>query len=228
MAQPPIVVHLPGRVPYRQAWAWQRAHAADVRAGRAGEALAILEHPPVYTRGRRSDPAHLLAAPERLAAQGIEVVDVDRGGDVTYHGPGQLVAYPILNLRRRGTYPISFVRALERTIVATLDELGVPGQPQPGKPGVWVGDDKIASLGVHVSGGVSTHGIAINVDPDLAAFDAIVACGLHDAGVTSVARYCGAAPDPDVAREAFLRAFANTFEVDMVNAEREIAMAHGH
>ncbi len=227
MAAAPIVVHRPGRVPYREAWAWQQAYADEVRAARAPEALAVLEHPAVYTCGRRSDPANLLAPLEELASQGIEVVDVDRGGDVTYHGPGQLVAYPILNLRSHEMYPISFVRTLERTIVATLDELGVPGEPHPGRPGVWVGDDKIASLGVHVSGGVSTHGISINVDPDLAAFNGIVACGLHDAGVTSVARCRGVAPDPDVAREVFVEAFAETFEVDLVEAEREMVMAHG-
>ena len=226
MAALPIAVYRLGVVSYREAWAWQQARAAEVRARRASEALVVVEHASVITCGRSSDPAHLLAAPEQLEAAGIEVVDVDRGGDVTYHGPGQLVAYPILNLRKRGMYPISFVRALERTIVATLAELGVPSELCAGRPGVWVGKDKIASLGVHLSGGVTTHGISINIDPDLTAFEAIVSCGLHDAGVTSVARYCGIAPGADVAKETFVSAFARTFEVDLVDAERELVMVH--
>ena len=177
---------------------------------------------------RRSDPAHLLASPERLAADGIEVVDVDRGGDVTYHGPGQLVAYPILNLRRRGIYPISFVRGLEQTLVTALAALGVSAEARKSLPGVWVGNDKIAALGVHVRGGVSMHGIALNLAPDLTAFEAIVPCGLHDAGITSVERYCGAAPDQEVAKEAFIKAFAQTFDVVLRDADGEMALANGN
>ena len=223
-----VDVHRPGRVAYRDAWAWQQARADDVRAGTAAEALAILEHPPVYTCGRRSDPANLLASPERLATQGIEVVDVERGGDITYHGPGQLVAYPILDLRGRGIYPISFVRGLEQTLVTTLATLGVPAAPRKKMPGVWVGNDKIAALGVHVRGGVSMHGISLNLAPDLAAFEAIVPCGLHDAGITSVERYCGAAPDDEAAKEAFIDAFARTFDVVLRDAHSEMALANGH
>ena len=228
MESAPIDVHRAGRVAYRDAWAWQQARAADVRAGKAAEALVVLEHPPVYTCGRRSDPAHLLASPERLAADGIEVVDVDRGGDVTYHGPGQLVAYPILNLRRRGIYPISFVRGLEQTLVTALAALGVSAEARKSLPGVWVGNDKIAALGVHVRGGVSMHGIALNLAPDLTAFEAIVPCGLHDAGITSVERYCGAAPDQEVAKEAFIKAFAQTFDVVLRDADGEMALANGN
>ncbi len=223
-----IDVHRAGRVAYRDAWAWQQARAADVRAGTAAEALAVLEHPPVYTCGRRSDPANLLASPERLAEQGIEVVDVERGGDVTYHGPGQLVAYPILDLRRRGIYPIKFVRGLEQTLVTTLAALGVPAEPRKSLPGVWVGNDKIAALGVHVRGGVSMHGIALNLAPDLTAFEAIVPCGLHGAGITSVERYCGAAPDHEAAKETFIKAFAQTFDVALRDADTEIALANGN
>ena len=228
MAAAAIDVHRPGQVAYRHAWAWQQARADDVRAGAACEALAVLEHPPVYTCGRRSDPANLLASPERLAEQGIEVVDVERGGDVTYHGPGQLVAYPILDLRRRGIYPIGFVRGLEQALVATLETLGVPAAPRPNLPGVWVGNDKIAALGVHVRGGVSMHGISLNLAPDLTAFDAIVPCGIQDAGITSVERYCGVAPNREAAKEAFITAFAQTFQVEMRDVASDKALVNGH
>lgn len=221
------IVNRGGLVPYREAWAWQQAYANEVRAGEASEVVVILEHPPVYTCGRRTDPAHLLSTPEQLAVHGIEVVYVERGGDVTYHGPGQLVAYPILNLRTRNIYPISFVRRLEQTIVMALATLGVPSEPKPGKPGVWVGGDKIASLGVHVSGGVSTHGISINIDPDLEAFRAIVPCGLHDAGVTSVAHYCGLAPDLKVARDSLVDAFTHTFDASLMNAGYDMVVPFG-
>lgn len=228
MMSTPVDVHRLGRVAYRDAWAWQQTRAADVRAGTATEALAVLEHPPVYTCGRRSDPANLLASPERLAAQGIEVVDVERGGDVTYHGPGQLVAYPILDLRGRGIYPISFVRGLEQTLVTTLAALGVPAAPRKSLPGVWVGNDKIAALGVHVRGGVSMHGISLNLAPDLAAFEAIVPCGIHDAGITSVERYRGAAPNDEAAKEAFISAFAQTFNVMLRDVASDKALVNGH
>ena len=228
MASTTIDLHRAGRVAYRDAWAWQQARADDVRAGTAAEALVLLEHPPVYTCGRRSDPANLLVSPERLAAQGIEVVYVERGGDATYHGPGQLVAYPILDLRCRDIYPISFVRGLEQTLVTTLAALGVPAAPRKKLPGVWVGNDKIAALGIHVRGGVSMHGIALNLAPDLTAFEAIVPCGIHDAGITSVERYCGAAPDHEAAKEAFISAFAQTFDVEIRDVSSDKALANGH
>jgi lipoyl(octanoyl) transferase len=178
-----------GLVPYREALALQ----LELRAARQAEAIAdtllLLEHPPVYTRGRRAGEDELPAAPRALAGIPIEVVDVDRGGRVTYHGPGQLVGYPIVRIGD----VIGYLRALERAIIATLGREGVAARGGGERPtGVWTASGrKIASLGVHVSRRVTTHGFAVNADNDLAPFAWIVPCGLPDVEMTSVARETG-------------------------------------
>ena len=212
-----------GRVEYRAALAWQRATADAVADGRATadavadggttEALALLEHPPVYTFGVRGKREHLLATPQAL---GAAIVDTDRGGDVTFHGPGQLVAYPILDVRERGLGAGGYVRRLEAVVLATLEAFGVPGQRVPGRPGVWVGDAKIAALGVRISRGVSRHGLALNVATDLAWFYQIVPCGIADAGVTSLERVLGAAPPMRAVEDALAAAFEQAFDIELV------------
>jgi lipoyl(octanoyl) transferase len=185
------VCHL-GTVPYLEALAVQDRVRARRQAGELPDTLLLLEHPPVYTRGRRSDPAELaLPSPSggrNRRAQGIEVVDSDRGGKVTYHGPGQLIGYPIMRIADIHTY----LRTMEAAIIAALAEEGVQARTrwQEGRDytGVWVEDRKIASIGVHISRGVSTHGFAVNVDDDLEPFEWIVACGLPDVEMTSLAR----------------------------------------
>jgi lipoyl(octanoyl) transferase len=171
------VTHL-GRVDYREAHALQERARAARQDERIPDTLLLLEHPPVYTRGRRTEPGEL------PAGLGIDVVDVDRGGRVTYHGPGQLVGYPIM---RTGDV-IAFVRTMEQAIVAALAAAGVEAhaRPQDGPDytGVWVGEEKIASIGVHVARGVTTHGFAVNVDNDLSPFEWIVPCGLPDVRMT--------------------------------------------
>ena len=202
----------PGRVEYERALAWQRDRAAALAEGRQPEALALLEHPPVFTFGVRGKDEHLLAAPAALAARGAAVVRTDRGGDVTFHGPGQLVAYPILNLRARELGAAAYVRALEATIIEALEALGVAAARVRGRPGVWAGGAKLASIGVRISRGVSRHGLALNVATDLSWFEAIVPCGLPDIEVTSLARLLGVAPPLREVEDALASAFERRFD----------------
>ncbi len=180
------VCHL-GIVPYRAALAIQQDLAARRQVGEIPDTLLLLEHPPVYTRGRRSLPGELTPGEDFYRARGIEVVPTDRGGRVTYHGLGQLVGYPIMGV----TDIIAHLRTIEDAIVAALAEEGIAARsrPQDGPDytGVWVESRKIASLGVHVSRGVSTHGFAVNVATDLEPFRWVVACGLPDVEMTSIA-----------------------------------------
>lgn len=183
-----------GCVPYEQAWGWQRALVAARRAGELPDVLLLLEHPPVYTLGRRGRPEHVLATPEEIAAAGAQVLWVDRGGDATYHGPGQVVGYPIVDLRAWRTDAHAYVRALEAALIAALADYGVAGEHDPAYTGVWVNRRKIAAIGVRIAAWVTSHGFALNVSTDLRAFDRIVPCGIPDRGVTSLERELGQAP----------------------------------
>ena len=181
---------MPGTVDYRRAWDWQVELADAVREGRQPNTLLLLEHPPVYTLGRLSKPEHLLATPEELAAAGVDVVETDRGGQITFHGPGQLVAYPVVDLRGWGG-PLKYVRTLEQVIINVLADFGIPAGLVPGLTGVWVGDAKIAAIGVKISRGVAYHGFSVNVNTDLSWYDRIVPCGIEDGAVTSMERLLG-------------------------------------
>jgi lipoyl(octanoyl) transferase len=200
------VCHL-GMVPYREALAMQEDLAARRRAGAVPDVLLLLEHPPVYTRGRRAQAQELALGEAFYRARGIEVVGTDRGGRVTYHGPGQLVGYPIMSVAD----VLAHLRTLEDALVAALAEEGVRARSRtedgPDYTGVWVGERKIASLGVHVSRGVSTHGFAINVANDLIPFTWIVPCGLPDVQMTSLAAELGGA----VSMERFRTRVAASF-----------------
>ena len=221
-----VALHRLGRIEYERALRWQRVTSGALLEGRGGEALALLEHDPVFTFGARADRRHLLTPVAELEARGATVIDVDRGGDVTFHGPGQLVAYPILHLRRRGLRAADYVRALERILISTLERFGVAGERVPGRPGVWADRAKIAAVGVRIERGVSRHGVALNVATDLGWFDAIVPCGIADAEVTSMERALGEAPALDAVAVAFAGAFAQEFEAELVPApETELAHA---
>lgn len=206
----------PGLVDYGAALAWQRARGAALTAGDEGEALALLEHPPVYTLGARGNREHLLATPAALAARGAAVVRTDRGGDITFHGPGQLVAYPILAVRDRGLGAATYVRRLEAVIIDTLDAFGIAAGRVEGRPGVWVEGAKVAAIGVRISRGVSRHGLALNVSTDLAWFGRIVPCGIPDAEVTSMHCLLGRAPPARAVEDAMAAAFERTFGVRLV------------
>ncbi len=189
-----------GRVPYDRALAWQTALRERVIAKEADEALLVLEHPATYTLGRRSEPADLPMGESWYRGQGIEVHRTERGGKLTYHGPGQVVAYPIVRVER---IP-AFIAALEAAVVAALAEEGIEARGRdhegPQWTGVWTGDRKIASIGIHVSRGVSMHGLALNVDNDLQPFEWAVACGLPDTRMTSVCRELGVSGRLDCVR----------------------------
>ena len=180
-----------GLLGYQAAYDLQRRLHAQVVAGELPDLLLLLEHPHVYTLGRRGQQSHILASGEALTQLGVETHLTDRGGETTYHGPGQLVGYPIVNLRRWGGGVRKYVQTLEQTLIAALAEYGTASHSE-GKPtGVWVKDAKIAAIGVRVSRSVTMHGFALNVSPDLSFFDHIVPCGMPGARVTSMAQELG-------------------------------------
>jgi lipoyl(octanoyl) transferase len=184
------VTHL-GTVDYREAYALQERLRDARQADAIPDTLVLLEHQPVYTRGRRTGPGELPMGEDWYRGQGIDIVDVDRGGRVTYHGPGQLIGYPIM----RTDDVLAFVRTMERAVVAALTDEGVPAHARtdegPDFTGVWVEDRKIASIGIHVARGVTTHGFAVNVQNDLQPFEWVVPCGLQGVQMTSLLRETG-------------------------------------
>ena len=215
----PIVCIRLGVVPYEEARATQKRLEGARQAGEVPDVLLLLEHPPVYTKGRRSTPDELPMGEDWYRMQGIEVRETDRGGRVTYHGPGQLVAYPIVNLRPYGDDVHRFVRNLERVMIGALAAHGVEAGLRDGLTGVWVGERKIGSIGVHVNRGVTTHGLAVNVNNDLQPFEWVVPCGIDHCQVTSLAKEHRAEQDLD----AFVATIAERFgEV----YERRIEWAH--
>jgi lipoyl(octanoyl) transferase len=188
----PIVASWLGRIDYAEALDLQKRLVSERAEGRIGDQLLLLEHPRVLTLGRSADPAHIHAEPALLAAQGIEVIRVERGGEVTYHGPGQLVAYPIIALSARGLLVRPLVRALEAALVTTCAAYGVAAARRDGHPGCWCDPDgadprKIGALGLRIERGVSYHGIALNVTVDLADFELIDPCGMPGVTSTSIA-----------------------------------------
>jgi lipoyl(octanoyl) transferase len=174
-----------GLVDYQQAWDLQRRLVGQVARAQRSDTLLLLEHPHVYTLGRRGQHQDILLDQSRLQDLGVQVVESDRGGQVTYHGPGQLVAYPIVNLRDWGG-PLKYVRTLEQVMVSTLADYGLQATLIPGLTGIWVNDAKIGAIGVKISQGVAHHGLALNVHPDLSYFQHIVPCGITDKNVTSM------------------------------------------
>lgn len=201
-----------GTVPYEEARQAQRALEGQRQRGEIGDVLMLLEHPPVYTRGRRSTPEELPMGTEWYELQGIEVRDTDRGGRVTYHGPGQLVAYPIVSLAPYGDDVHEYVRGLERVMIGALAEHGVQAGLIAGQTGVWVGERKIGSIGVHVSRGVTTHGLAVNVNNDLQPFEWVVPCGIEGCQVTSLTREHGAEQDLDAFAATVAARFGEVFD----------------
>ena len=194
-------------MPYGEALELQRAVAADRISGKIPEdVLLLMEHPPVVTLGRSSKDGHLTASPELLKLRGVELFEVERGGDVTFHGPGQLVGYPIIDLKRHKQDLHWYLRTVEQALIDTLEALGIAAGRNPGYTGVWTGGKKIASIGVHARDWVTWHGFALNVTTDLSYFDLIVPCGIQDVTMTSIAREL---PDAGVAFERVARTATN-------------------
>lgn len=213
-----------GRADYRSVWALQKELAAGRAAGSIDDRLLLVEHPAVLTLGRQADETHVRATPGELAARGIELIRVERGGEVTYHGPGQLVAYPIIALARRGLLLRPLVRALEAAMIDTCAAFGVAADRREGHPGCWIEPSgafprKIGALGIRIERGVSYHGVALNIDPDLADFELIDACGMPDVVSTSIAAEAGWIGDRGStelvaeAAEVFAAAFARRIGV---------------
>ena len=200
-AQDPIAASWLGRIAYREAWALQK-RLVDARvAGTIPDTLLLLEHDAVLTLGKNAEEGHVLASPKDLRRRGIEVLRVERGGEVTYHGPGQLVAYPILRLGDRGILVRPLVRALEEAMIETCATFGVEATRRDGHPGCWVMEAgrpprKIGALGIRIERGVSYHGIALNVDPDLRDFELIDPCGMPGLVSTSIAEELGRTAEP--------------------------------
>jgi lipoyl(octanoyl) transferase len=220
-AEPAAPVHVLelDQVPYREAWALQQQLVADRQQGTIPDTVVLLEHPPVYTLGRRASASNVLLSSDALAAAGIDVVAVDRGGDVTYHGPGQLVVYPVVRLAGQ-RHVVDFVRALEEVALHALATLGVRADRREGLTGVWVGREKLVAVGVRVGAdGVTSHGLALNVAPDLTHFAGIVPCGLATEGVASLASL-GADADMPAARSAMRGALAEVLGAALVDVPR--------
>jgi len=176
-----------GRMPFAAAFERQEALAAARRRDEVDDTLLLVEHDPVYTLGRNADPGNVLFSEDALRARGISVVPTTRGGQVTYHGPGQLVGYPILRLATvKGRGVLWYVSQLEAVLIAVLERFGVEGRTDPVNRGVWIGLEKVAALGVRVAGGVTLHGFSLNVDVALEDYAGIVACGIRDRGITSL------------------------------------------
>lgn len=200
-----------GRMPYREAWALQRELVAARAAGEIPDTLLLLGHPPVITMGRGGAPEHLVASADQLAARGVEFVETDRGGDVTFHGPGQIVGYPIVELTARGRDLHRYMRDLEEVVIGALAEFGIEAGRIEGLTGVWVGEAKVAAIGIRVSRWISHHGFALNVDTDLSFFDLIVPCGIADKRVTSMRRLLGRPVERPAVEDALERGFRGVF-----------------
>jgi lipoyl(octanoyl) transferase len=207
-----------GRIPFPEAVEMQLAVRTALKNGAGEEHLLLLEHPPVYTLGRNASGADVLADPAWLAARGITVEECDRGGQVTYHGPGQLVGYPILNLSPDRRDVRRYVRDLQAVLIRTLADYGVAGEVRDGQAfiGVWAGRAKIASIGVHLSRWLTTHGFALNVTTDLADFAGIIPCGLQQVQMASIQSLTGAAPALSEVAVTAARHFAEVFDRDLV------------
>jgi lipoate-protein ligase B len=219
-AYAPIPMYDLGRVPYRAALSFQH-RAVETRAkGESPDVLYTMEHEPVLTLGRSTEPGTLRASAADLARRGIEVIPVERGGDVTYHGPGQIVGYPIVDLEGLpgGRDLHRYLRDLEEALIRALATYGLSAGRRPPYTGVWVGDRKVAAIGVAVRRWVTFHGFALNVDPDLTHFDLIHPCGIRNLGVASMTSLLGAAPPRDQVLDRLASAFADVWDRPVLTA----------
>lgn len=207
-----LVIRELGRVPYGEAWQLQKELEGRRKAGEIPDHLLLLEHPHVYTLGRNGRQEHLLVSRSRMAELGIEYFEIDRGGDITYHGPGQIVGYPILDLREWKRDVVAYVRGVEEAVIRTLRRFGIESWREPGATGVWTRAGKICAIGVHISRWVTTHGFALNWTTDLKYYQYIVPCGLSRP-VTSM-EALGAHPERSEVHAALAGEFAEVFDYE--------------
>ena len=206
-----------GMVEYLRARALQDTLVRQVHDGDSPDTLLLLEHPHVFTRGRLGRDEHLLTPDAELAAKGVAVYDTDRGGQITYHGPGQLVMYPIINLREWSGGPLEYVRTLERVVVKAVSDFGIDAHTEQGLTGVWTQGGKIAAIGVKISRGVAFHGLSINVNTDLSWYRHIIPCGITDRPVTSMSAELAEAVDLDEVRYSLVYRFGRSMGLRMVD-----------
>ncbi len=205
-----------GRLDYREAWDIQVATAHDVRTGKIPNTLILVEHNHVYTKGRLSSDSDLLLSQQQFDDLQIPVVETDRGGLITYHGPGQFIAYPIINLRAWGG-PLKYVRALEEIIISTLSDFRIEATTISGLTGVWVDHAKIAAIGVRISKGVSTHGLSLNVSTDLSYFNNIIPCGIVGRQVTSMDTLIQGQVEKSLVEQSFITNFSRVMGLHLEN-----------
>jgi lipoyl(octanoyl) transferase len=210
----PLWVIEAGIVPYGEAVALQERIRTARRDGLVPDVLLLLEHPPVITLGRASHTENLLVSPERLQHQGVELYEAARGGDVTYHGPGQLVGYPIFHLNDHGRDVHRFLRNVEEVLIRTLAAYRQEGTRVKGLTGVWVGNEKVAAIGIGVRQWVTWHGFALNISTGMDAFQLIVPCGIRDRGVTSLERLAGQPLDPKEVTARVIQSFGEVFHAE--------------
>ena len=214
-----------GSVTYSDALDLQKQLVEERKADSIPDQLLLLEHPPVITLGvkTRSDRSHVVATPEILEDEGVQILESGRGGDVTYHGPGQLVGYPILDLRPDRCDVHRYVRDLEETLIQAVLTFGIVAHRAPGLTGAWVGNDKLAAIGVRIARWVTSHGFALNVSTNLSHFDFIVPCGIADKGVTSLEKLTGNRLAMRNAEDAVALAFARVFERTLIDSDSALA-----
>jgi lipoyl(octanoyl) transferase len=215
-----IEVRRLGTVPYGHGLEIQHQLVEQRKAGEIRDQLLLLQHPPVITLGvkTRNNRSHVLASEDSLASRGVEIFESGRGGDVTFHGPGQIVGYPILDLRPDRCDVHRYVRDLEEVLIRTLASFEVQAERAAGLTGVWVGRDKVAAIGVRIARWVTSHGFALNVSTDLSHFDFIVPCGIRDRGVTSLERLLARTVELGIVEDAVVSAFAEVFDVELTVA----------
>jgi lipoate-protein ligase B len=209
---------------YHQSWDIQRRLATERAEAGGTDTLLLLEHPHVYTTGRRSQEGEVLLDERGLGDLGVQVVEADRGGQVTYHGPGQLVGYPIISLTPLHIGPRQYIRTLEQMLIRTLADFGIQAHVEPGLTGVWVYAAKVAAIGVKLSKGVTMHGFSLNVEPDLDYYQHIVPCGIYDRGVTSMSRLLGYSVPMDAVRKRVASHFGESFGLRLEKAFQPLAV----
>jgi lipoyl(octanoyl) transferase len=217
-------VELPGVVGYKESLRLQHERVVARKAGVIADTLLLLEHPSVYTLGRNANRENILFSQVRLRRLGAEVFETDRGGDVTYHGPGQLVGYPILDLTQHRRDLAWYMHSLEEVFIRVAGEFGIQATRIAGARGVWIGNDKLVAMGVHVSRWVTSHGFAFNANTDLRFFDWIVPCGLHGKGVTSLQKLLGLQVRMDTVTDYVIRHFGAVFGIEMKRPEQQATM----